>query len=99
MDLAKEIRRTVDTGEVSFGYKSCKKSLLKGEGKLIIISNNVPKLEKETILHLANISKKGVVEFELNGLKLGSVCGKPFGISTMIVINEGKSNILEAIKK
>jgi large subunit ribosomal protein L30e len=95
VDVNKEIRRVVDTGKVSFGFKEAKKKLLAGEGQMIIVSKNLPKNERETIKQIANIESKKFFEYPENGLVLGSVCGKPFVISTMLVLDEGKSKVLE----
>lgn len=95
MDTNKEIRRAVDTGKVSFGYKVCQKNLLQGEGEMIIISNNLPKNDREVLQHLAKVEGKKFLEYPENGLTLGSVCGKPFVVSAMIIIDAGKSSILD----
>ncbi|MFA6269185.1 MAG: 50S ribosomal protein L30e [archaeon] len=95
VDTNKEIRRAVDTGKVSFGYKEAKKKLLAGEGEMVIVSANMPKNERETIKQIANIESKKFFEYPANGMVLGSVCGKPFVISTMLILEEGKSKVLE----
>jgi len=95
VDLNKEIRRAVDTGKVEFGLKTCHKRLAKGEGELIIVSANMPIADKERLQHLANVNSKKFITVAENGLVLGSICGKPFVISAMIVMDAGKSKILE----
>ncbi len=95
VDTNKEIRRAVDTGKVSFGYKTCQKNLLKGEGELIIVSSNMPGNEKETLEQLAKVEGKKFYMFQDSGLVLGSICGKPFVVSAMIVLDKGKSKVLE----
>ncbi len=95
VDTNKEIRRAVDTGKVLFGYKQCRKELSKNNGELLIVTKNLPANEKENLKHLAQIEGKKVFEFEENGLALGSICGKPFVISSMIILDKGKSNIDE----
>ena len=50
IDVKKEIRRAVDTGKVLFGARNLEKNILKESGELIILSNNLPGLEKEKIL-------------------------------------------------
>jgi large subunit ribosomal protein L30e len=95
VDTNKEIRRAVDTGKVLFGYKEAKKKLLAGEGQMVIVSKNMPKNEKETLKQIANVESKKFYEYAENGLVLGSVCGKPFVISTMLILEEGKSKVLE----
>lgn len=95
MDANKEIRRAVDTGTVAFGLKVCKKNLLSGKGELIIVSKNLPKNDKESLAQLAKVEGKKFLEYPDNGLVLGSVCGKPFVISAMVVLEAGKSKVLE----
>ena len=95
IDANKEIRRAVDTGKVSFGFREAKKKLLAGEGEMLIVSKNMPKNEKETLKQIANVESKKFYEYPDTGLVLGSVCGKPFVISTMLVIEAGKSKVLE----
>ena len=92
VDLNREIRRAVDTGEVVFGEKQVEKTLKKGEGEVVILTNNAPK--KAELKQLALLSGKKIVEFSGKGLELGSVCGKPFVVSVMLVKKAGKSNIL-----
>jgi large subunit ribosomal protein L30e len=94
MDINKEIRRAVDTGKVAFGTKQTEKILAKNEGEMVIISSNIPEIQKEKLNHLAEIAGKKFFEHKISGLNLGSVCGKPFVISSMIIIDKGKSNIL-----
>jgi len=96
IDLNKEIRRAVDTGEVIFGTKESKKKLLDNKGEMVIVSQNIPSNEKETLKHLAAIEGKKFFEYSETGLVLGSVCGKPFTISAMLIMDAGKSKILEA---
>ncbi|MCR4335616.1 MAG: 50S ribosomal protein L30e [archaeon] len=99
VDVSKEIRRAVDTGKVIFGTKNSEKSLKNGSGRLIIIANNVPTLAKEKLVSFAEIGKTPYHVFEGNGLELGSVCGKPFTISTMVILDSGKSKVLEITKQ
>lgn len=95
VDANKEIRRAVDTGKVSFGYKTCQKNLLKGEGELVIVSNNMSINEKEKLEQLAKTENKKFFVYQDTGLTLGSICGKPFVVSAMIVLDKGKSKVLE----
>ncbi len=95
VDTGKEIRRAVDTGKVVFGYKQCHKELLKGNGELVVVSTNMPTTEREKLKHVAELEGKKYFEFDKNGLALGSICGKPFVISALIVLDAGKSKVLE----
>ena len=95
IDNTKEIRRAVDTGKVAFGYKQCRKEMLKGNGEVVIIAQSMPTNEKEALKHLAEIEKKKVFDYAGTGHELGAVCGKPFVISSMVVLEAGKSLVKE----
>lgn len=94
INFEKELRRAVDTGEVKFGYRNAEKSLLTGKGKLLVVSAGIPSQRKERLLHLAGLSKMAVHESDKSPLDLGSVCGKPFPVTAMMVLEQGKSKIL-----
>ncbi|MEI7960981.1 MAG: 50S ribosomal protein L30e [archaeon] len=94
-DANKEIRRAVDTGKVAFGYRECQKKILAGTGEMVIVSKNMPKNEKETLKQIVIVEGKKFYEYAETGLVLGSVCGKPFVVSAMLIIESGKSKVLE----
>jgi len=95
VDANREIRRAVDTGKVAFGFKECQKKLLSGTGEMVIVSKNMPKNDKETLKQITAVEGKKFYEYGETGLVLGSVCGKPFVISTMLILDAGKSKVLE----
>lgn len=90
MDINREIRVAVNTGEVSFGIKEAKDNVEEGNAKLLIVANNCPEEEfngneynEVPIYHYKGINKD-----------LGSAAGKPFAISTLAIMDSGDSNIL-----
>jgi large subunit ribosomal protein L30e len=91
MDIARALKAAATSGEVRFGLAEAKKSVEKGEAKMVVYATNCP--EKE-----AFEGAKGVklFEFKGNNLELGAACGKPFPISALAIINPGESNILSA---
>lgn len=93
MDASKEIRRAADTGRVFYGYRQTERSVLKGDGKLVIVSRNLPCEQEERLRHIAALSGIPVYAFEGTALQLGSVCGKPFPVSVMLVADAGKSAV------
>ena len=98
IDVRKEMRRAVDTGKVLFGEKSSEKSILKGNGELLILSSNILREKAEKFKHFAKLSEIPVLDFDGTSIELGSVCGKPFMVSAMVVQDKGKSRILTAVK-
>ena len=99
IEINKEIRRAVDTGKVIFGWRSTERNILKGNGKLVILSANAPKPITEKAGHLARVSELQIFDFKGTASELGSVCGKPFVVSIMLVQDEGKSKVLELLEQ
>jgi len=85
------IRLTVESGKVGFGSRKA----VAGDAKLLIIAKNTP----EGIRKNVSKSKIPVLEFNGSTMELGAVCGKPFPVSVLSVMDEGNSNILELSKK
>ncbi|MDO8625798.1 MAG: 50S ribosomal protein L30e [Candidatus Diapherotrites archaeon] len=96
-DAVREIRRSVDTGKVVFGVRETQKNVLKGNGQLIIVSASCPKTTQEKISHWSTMFDIPVFEYPGKGLELGSVCGKPFSIATLLVLDAGKSKVQDIV--
>jgi large subunit ribosomal protein L30e len=98
IDVGKELRRAVDTGKVFFGRRQVEKEVLKGECKLVIISQKAEKYARERLEQVCKASKIPFYEFEASGLEIGRYCGKPFVVSFAAVKDAGKSKILQIVK-
>jgi len=94
-----ELRNTIDTGKIIYGTNQAKKECLVGEPKLIIVSSTISKADNELFGYYAKLIKTPIIEYPEGSIELGSVCGKPFAISIIIVIDQGKSSILEVINE
>ncbi len=94
IDFEKELRRAIDTGKAEFGYRTSEKSMLLGKGKLLVASTGLQPRQKERLLHAAGLSGIPVHESGKSALKLGSICGKPFPVTAMVILEPGKSKIL-----
>jgi len=90
MDIEKELSRVLSSGKVKIGFKEA----LRTDAKMYIVSKDCPR--KKELMEM----KEDVPIFIFNGnnIELGNACGKPFGISVISIIDEGKSNILELVK-
>lgn len=95
-DIQRAIRMVIETGKADFGARGARAHALRGTAKTIIIAANCPKDLKDEILN--NCGKSGVPcrEVAFSSLELGSVCGKPFPVSALSVIDAGASDILTA---
>jgi len=95
MNVAKEIRSAVDTGEVIMGERETLK-LLKDSGlKLVICASNTKAEMRNELEKHAKIVSVPLYNFEGSGLELGAICGRPHLISMLGVINSGDSDILK----
>ena len=99
MDVNKAIRTAVDTGKVILGSKRTIKFVKHGEGKLVVLAGNIPKDIEEDVKYYAKLSNIPVYQHKITSLELGAVCGKPFPVAALLIIDEGLSNIMELVEK
>jgi len=90
IDITRALKTAASTGDVRFGLSETRKSIKKGEARLVVVANNCP----EELLVTGHSPK--VLVFEGTNVELGSACGKPFAIAALAIINPGESNILSA---
>lgn len=100
-DESKEISVASKTGKVLFGSKSVISELASGNLKMIIIANNTPKQVLDKITNLNNCLESPVPLYTMHGSSwdMGNICGKPYWISTLGIIEVGDSSILKVIQK
>ncbi len=90
IDVVRALKTAATTGDVRFGLAETKKSVKKGEAKMVVVSNNCP--DKSVV---SGSSPKFLV-FNGTNVELGNACGKPFPISALAIVSPGESNILSA---
>ena len=91
MDVARALKAAATSGDVRIGLAETRKSLRKGEAKMVVVSRNCP--EKEELSSAGGVK---FLEFSGSNIELGAACGKPYPISALAVVNPGESNILSA---
>jgi large subunit ribosomal protein L30e len=94
MDMNRALRQVVQTGEVHFGVRQAKKALKARTAQLIVVPENVP---QDILDDMRKASKVPLVRFSGTNFELGTVCGKPFSVSALTVIEAGDSDILDSI--
>ncbi len=97
MDINRAIRVAVDTGNVVLGTKQTIKFVKHGEGNLIILAGNCAKDVMNDIIYYAKLSNIPIYKHDSTSLELGAICGKPFPVSALVVIEPGNSTILNVI--
>lgn len=95
MDIERGIRVAVDTGKVILGSNKTIQAIKLGNGELVVMAANAPKTLKDDIETYSKLSNIPVYTFEGSSVELGSICGKPFTVTTLIIQEPGDSNILE----
>ncbi|MBF4469589.1 MAG: 50S ribosomal protein L30e [Methanobrevibacter arboriphilus] len=99
MDVDRGIRVAVDTGDVTLGSEKSIQSLKLGKGQLVVVAQNSPNEILEDVEYYSKLSEIPVHTFEGTSVELGSVCGKPFTVATLVINDPGDSTILEIISK
>lgn len=94
-DLARDIRLAVDTGKVVLGTREVMRSVSGNSAKLIVVAANGEKDAVRDILHECSVAGIKAVKIEGSSVELGTLCGKPYPVSAIAVIDEGHSSILE----
>lgn len=97
MDVDRGIRVAVDTGDVILGSEKSIQSLKLGNGKLAVVADNSPDDIKDDVKYYAKLSNIPVYTYEGTSVELGSVCGKPFTVATLVIADPGDSTILEVM--
>ncbi len=97
--MSKAIRMCVESGSVVFGERITVKKAMSGSGKLVILAANAPAENASDIRRYCALSNLPVVTFAGTSMELGSVCGKPFPVSMMMVDEVGNSPIMDFAKK
>jgi large subunit ribosomal protein L30e len=95
LSLERELRNLVKTGKVYLGVKESLKALKLGRAKLVIMAENIPPEYRSRIEYYAKLSNTPIIVYKGTSIDLGLAVGKPFRVSTITVIDEGTSRILE----
>jgi large subunit ribosomal protein L30e len=92
-----QLRNAVDTGKVSYGTKETLRECLVGEPKIVVLSKTIKSIVKKQIQYYTKLLDINCIEYPENGFELGSVCGKQFSVSAMVVKDLGQSSIIDVI--
>ncbi len=93
-DLNNDLRLAVDTGSVALGTEETQKAVSGNRAKLVVITSKGKADAIDDITHLCNVAGIKLVMFKGSSMELGTVCGKPYSINSLAVIEAGNSKIL-----
>ncbi|MCL4375856.1 50S ribosomal protein L30e [Candidatus Marsarchaeota archaeon] len=95
VDLNSDIRLATGTGKVAIGYKDTVRMINKNGLKAVILAVKGKKEIVEDITHVCSIAGVRIIRFEGNSIELGTVCGKPYSVNSIGIMEEGNSRILD----
>ncbi len=98
-DLSKSIRMSVESGNVLFGSRQAVSCALNGNAKVIVLSKSAPQKIMLDVKTFAKVSGVPVIEYPGASKELGSICGVPYLVSAMAVLNVGNSDLLSFAKQ
>jgi large subunit ribosomal protein L30e len=88
IDIGRALKSAISTGKVEFGVDQTTKAVKDGKAQMVILARNCPSAELK-----GDIGVK-VHVYDGNNMELGALCGKPFSVSALVIIDKGSSNIL-----
>lgn len=88
IDISRALRAAISTGKVEFGVDQTEKAIKAGKAQMIILARNCP---SDTLVNTEGVK---IHRYTGNNMELGALCGKPFSVSALVVIDKGSSNIL-----
>ena len=98
-DITNDIRLAVESGKTALGKRSVAESIRNNQSKLVVIASINNKGNMLDMEHIAALASVKVIKFNGNAVELGAVCGKPFSVAFLSVIEPGNSKILESVNK
>ncbi|MCD6482773.1 MAG: 50S ribosomal protein L30e [Candidatus Aenigmarchaeota archaeon] len=82
--IVKLVKESVRAGKAILGYRESIKFLKTNKPKFVIIAENAPDNIKDDIYYAVD-DKKKIKVFEGTSRELGTLCGKPFPVTTIVI--------------
>lgn len=92
INVDKSLIKAVKTGKVIVGANRTVDAAVDGSAKVVVLASNCP----EDIKQKVQATNVPVLEYEGTSVELGPICGKPFTIAAMAILEVGESDILAA---
>ncbi|MFQ6054695.1 MAG: 50S ribosomal protein L30e [Methanosarcinales archaeon] len=89
MDLNKEIRTAIRTGEVHIGSNKTIAAVKNRKAKIVVIASNCPKDIRQKI----ESGRAHIINYPGKSIELGHALGYTFTIASLAIINAGDSDI------
>jgi len=99
VDLVRELRTAMRTGKVVLGSKRTLALIKLGKAKLVIIADNCPLDIRSDIEYYCKLADIPIYIFPGTSWDLGAVCGKPFMVASLCILDPGESDIMALVEK
>jgi large subunit ribosomal protein L30e len=93
-DLNNDVRLAVDTGKVSFGHREVLRAVNSSSAKAVIIAEKGRKSMTDDINHVCKVAGIRVITFRGSSMELATVCGRPYSVNSLAILDAGNSTIL-----
>ena len=91
MDFTRQIKLAISSGKLLFGQRQTKDACANGTAKLIIFAANCP---RDYIEDMSATHPEVTMHQTMMLTEVGTVCGKPFSVSTICILDAGESDLL-----
>ncbi|MCC6042727.1 MAG: 50S ribosomal protein L30e [Candidatus Verstraetearchaeota archaeon] len=99
VSLDRELKVALRTGSIVLGSREVLKLISVGKGKLVIVASNCPELIKEQIEYYAKLSGIPIYHAPYTNMEIGEMCQRKHSISSLLVLEEGESEILKLVEQ
>jgi len=99
MTIEVELKRAFKTGKVEIGLKDSEKSVLFGHSKAIVMSSTALDNDKIRLKYFCELEKIPFVLMNHVPIELGEVMGLSYSVTSVSIIDEGKSKVLSELKQ
>jgi len=99
VDIVRELRTAMTTGKVVIGSKKTLSLCRFGKAKLVIIASNCPRDIRDEIEYICKLSEIPIYVYPGSSWDLGAVCGKPFMVASLAVVDPGESDIMSLVER
>ncbi len=94
MDVRKELGVIRLTGKYLLGFRQSYLSVVRRSAKAVVLASNCPESVRQKLELAAKISEIPIIYSDLTAREIGQALGKPFGASTVAIIDLGNSSLL-----
>lgn len=98
INVENAIKIAVKTGKFQIGPKKALNDIKRGIGKLVLVSNNCPKIILDDLERYSKLSNIPIYQFKGSNYDLGFLCGKTYMISVLTILEPGDSEILKLVE-